>query len=144
MAKGEVLRWKGRSVGGKTIQIQGTRKLRKQLERLDQTMRKPLLERMVKVGGELVREVAAQKAPVGETATLTDNIIVEVLDSSAHHATAGIGPHKNAFYGIFQEYGTAKHGAQPFMRPAWDEKRLESVRVMAQLGRRAVERVARR
>jgi len=144
MANGEVLNWKGRRVGGNTIQIQGTQKLRKQLEQLDQTMRKPLLERMVKVGGELVREVAAQKAPVGETATLTDNIIVEVLDSSAYHATAGIGPHKNAFYGIFQEYGTASHKAQPFMRPAWDEKRLASVKVMAEVGRRAVRRGVRR
>ena len=30
------------------------------------------------------------------------------------------GPTKAAFYGLFQEFGTAHHAAQPFMRPAWD------------------------
>ena len=31
-----------------------------------------------------------------------------------------VGPTRAAFYGLFQEFGTAHHAAQPYMRPAWD------------------------
>lgn len=31
-----------------------------------------------------------------------------------------VGPTKAAFYGQFQEFGTAHHAAKPFMRPTWD------------------------
>ena len=31
-----------------------------------------------------------------------------------------VGPTKAAFYGLFQEFGTAHHAAKPFMRPTWD------------------------
>jgi len=31
-----------------------------------------------------------------------------------------VGPTQSAFYGVFQEFGTAHHAAQPFMRPTWD------------------------
>jgi HK97 gp10 family phage protein len=30
------------------------------------------------------------------------------------------GPTKKAYYGMFQEFGTAHNAAQPFMRPTWD------------------------
>lgn len=30
------------------------------------------------------------------------------------------GPTKRAFHGSLQEFGTAHHGPQPFMRPTWD------------------------
>jgi len=32
-----------------------------------------------------------------------------------------VGP--TTFVGVFQEFGTVVHGAQPFMRPAWDAGR---------------------
>lgn len=31
-----------------------------------------------------------------------------------------VGPTQAAFYGLFQEFGTAHHAPKPFMRPTWD------------------------
>lgn len=31
-----------------------------------------------------------------------------------------VGPTQDAYYGMFQEFGTRHHAAKPFMRPAWD------------------------
>lgn len=39
---------------------------------------------------------------------------------AGRHAVVEVGPTKRAFYGRFQEFGTAHHKAQPFMRPTWD------------------------
>jgi HK97 gp10 family phage protein len=35
-------------------------------------------------------------------------------------AIVRVGPTQKAFYGVFQEFGTAHHAAHPFMRPTWD------------------------
>lgn len=42
-----------------------------------------------------------------------------------------IGPSKAAFYGSFQEYGTAFHPAQPFARPAFDEHKELTLRLLS-------------
>lgn len=137
--KGEIL--KGFE-GGKTIRIEGTARLRRQLDRLDGAMRRELLQRMVTQGGELVARVAGMKAPIDE-GVLSESVIVEMIESSAYHATAGIGPHKDAFYGKFQEFGTQKHGAQPFLRPAYDEQKRPAVRVMADVARARIRRAVK-
>lgn len=125
-----------------TIQVEGTARLRKQLERLDGTMRKKTLERMVEAGGELVREVAAQKAPV-RTGQLAASQIVQRIKSSAYRAEAGIGPDEDAWYGVFAEFGTVHHAAQPFLRPAYDEQKQNAVNAMANEGRQAIKRAVR-
>ena len=38
-------------------------------------------------------------------------------------AAVAVGPTTGFFYGIFQEYGTVRHGAHAFMRPAFDDTR---------------------
>jgi HK97 gp10 family phage protein len=63
-------------------------------------------------------------------------------------ATMFIGPTVDSFYGKFQEFGTVKQAAQPFMRPAWDankEGALATIR--GELGAeidKAAKRVAKR
>lgn len=39
---------------------------------------------------------------------------------SGRHAVVEVGPTQKAFYGTFQEFGTAHHAPQPFMRPTFD------------------------
>lgn len=67
-------------------------------------------------GAEVVRDSAADKAPVA-SGNLRSNIVTE-WDEKAQ--VAKVGPTMNAFYGSFQEFGTSRHAAQPFMRPAMD------------------------
>lgn len=40
------------------------------------------------------------------------------------------GPVKGFYYGYFQEFGTVKHSAQPFMRPAFDSQKERSISVL--------------
>jgi HK97 gp10 family phage protein len=42
-----------------------------------------------------------------------------------------VGPSKAGFYGIFQEFGTVHHGAQPFARPAFDQTVQKSLGILA-------------
>lgn len=42
-----------------------------------------------------------------------------------------VGPAKGFFYGFFLEYGTEKMTAQPFMRPAFDEKAPQAVSIFS-------------
>lgn len=62
-----------------------------------------------------------------------------------------VGPTKAAFYGLFQEFGTAHHAAKPFMRPTWDALKnsmLDTIKVtlgseIAKAAARAARRAAR-
>ena len=94
------------------IKVDGTKRLRKRLEALDDHTRGAVLARIVMAAAEPVRAVAAQKAP-----TRTGKL-VETMTTSA-----GVGPNNEAWYGIFAEYGTVNHSAQPFLRPAFDEQK---------------------
>lgn len=85
---------------------------------------------------EPVREAASAKAPRGATGTLQSGIVV-ATSSTAHRvwqktagadrAKVGVGPDRDAFYGMFQEIGTSFHAAQPFLRPAVDSAGREVV-----------------
>lgn len=73
---------------------------------------------------EIVRADAARRAPVltgrlqgGMLATWSGR---RRSGSGWGRAVALVGPSRDAFYGEFQEFGTSKMAAQPFMRPALD------------------------
>lgn len=80
---------------------------------------------------EPLRAAAAAAAPRSKGAGphLADSIVVAETQFAGNGNAAGpdvvtvaIGPsHKpvDMFYGFFQEFGTAHHASQPFMRPAW-------------------------
>lgn len=63
-----------------------------------------------------------------------------------------VGPTKAAFYGLFQEFGTAHHAARPFMRPTWDALKNSMLDTMkealaseiAKAAARAAKRAAKR
>lgn len=42
-----------------------------------------------------------------------------------------VGPTLRAFYGLWQEFGTAFHAAKPFMRPTWDALKHSMLDTMA-------------
>lgn len=59
---------------------------------------------------------------------IADNIVMsparmEGMSDNDQTAAIAIGPIKElAYYGYFQEVGTMHHGAQPFVRPAFDQE----------------------
>lgn len=48
--------------------------------------------------------------------------IMTVRRSTENDPTVAVGPGKDAFWGFFQEYGTIRHGAQPFAGPSFDAR----------------------
>lgn len=97
-----------------------------QIHAVFQTMSKratrPVVINALMEGGELMRARASQLAPREPGAPdLAQNINLEPLRGTPDGMfTVGIGVPKRFFYDFFQEYGTSRHGAQPFYRPAFD------------------------
>lgn len=50
---------------------------------------------------------------------------------SKSFAEVYVGPGKGGAHGVLQEFGTAHHDAQPFMRPAWDGHKDEALDIIA-------------
>lgn len=131
------------------MKISGGPQFAKALQALPFEKSRGLLVKILKHAAEPVRERMEQLAPVEPgKPDLKDAIVVQsvrkiddgtelearVLDDS--EAAVAIGPSKDAFYGIFQEYGVAPHGThpgnrpQPFARPAWDEQQLTALKIV--------------
>lgn len=55
-----------------------------------------------------------------------------------------VGPTRSAFYGLFQEFGTAHHSAQPFMRPTWDALKGKLLDTIASTLREEIEKARQR
>lgn len=102
------------------FKIEGINEIKKKLQELDETMRKDIMEEVLKAGAEPVREQAAISAPK-RTGKLSERIEIEIEDESVK-----IGPHKSVFYGIFHEIGTYKMPAKPWLRPAMESKKKEA------------------
>lgn len=116
------------------VAFEGGEELARTLNSLPALYTRHVILEALKEGAEPIRATAAQLAPLGETENLSDNMTISVtnrLGSTAggrwqnrdesNHAVA-VGPSKDEFYGLFQEYGTVHHGAQPFLRPAFDRE----------------------
>lgn len=102
--------------------IQGIDQLESKLAELERSVRAKLLRTALKEAAELTRARAAELAPV-LTGKLKAHEIVSVATSQSNSNTAvvRVGPDRQAFYGLFDEIGTAHMTAQPFLGPAFEE-----------------------
>jgi len=82
-------------------------------------------------GAAIVRDRAEARAP-RRTEQLATTMVVEPVEKGHESATVAVGPHKDAFYGLFQELGTSTMPAKPFLRPALDESEGEVVETVRQ------------
>lgn len=83
----------------------------------------------LRLGAEPIRSSAARRAPRrAPTPDLADNIVIAPLSlRDDETAAVKLGPARGFAYGVPEEYGTYKHRAQPFLRPAFDSKWQESL-----------------
>lgn len=117
--------------------------LEKQLRKLDAAVQVKLLVKASLAGAEPIRQVASEKAPK-RTGFLSKNIVKSLLEADQDHADVAIHPTKEAFYGRYQEVGTKHHRSRPFLRPAIDEQKEESIRVSAEVLRAGILEAARK
>lgn len=117
------------------MRFEGGTELARNLNALPVAVSARICMAVLKLAAHPIQERATQLAPhaPGEP-DLRDNIGISA--ASRLGSTEGgrwrareegefavaIGPTKDFFYGLFQEYGTVRHGAQPFMRPAFDSE----------------------
>lgn len=104
------------------VRIEGLDAFKAQLDRLDFGKRQEVLEKSGLEIVEPLRRQASLNAP-RDTGFLAENIfaVIEKKSTSIDSLTVLVGPGKKAFYGIFQEYGTAHHPAQEFLGPALED-----------------------
>lgn len=112
------------------VRVEGLRELERSLGQLPRATGRNVLRRILKKRAEPVVNKAQVLAPF-EEGHLEESIKVGAKlsrrqkalhrkwgSSSAVEMFIGPGPHPQA---VMQEFGTAFHPAQPFLRPAWDE-----------------------
>lgn len=132
----------------------GFKHLDRALARLAQGIPEAELRAALHEGGALIADEAKRLAPF-KTGLLRDSIEVtddrdariygklNAPDNSVYVGPVGSTEEGDVYYARFQEFGTAQHGAQPFMRPAIAAKRPEAERVIAARLARSVIRTAK-
>lgn len=81
-----------------------------------------LREALAEAIGEPMRKRMAQLAPHEPGPPDIRDAIVISNARLRDEAGVYVGPARGFFYGYFQEFGTANHSAQPFVRPAFDSE----------------------
>lgn len=110
------------AVGQAGIVLEGMQELQGRLNQLDRNVRKKLLTETLLEAAEITRARAAELAPVRTGRLRREQIIKKVsAESTADTGVVLVGPSRNAFYGLFQELGTAFMTARPFLGPAFTE-----------------------
>lgn len=120
-----------------SIQIQGAKALDAALGQLADHIQAEILTLAAKAGAEVLQAGMARRAP-RRTGELAEGIGIKVQET-AEGALVDIGPTKEAFYGMFQELGTVRHAAHPFMRPTMDEDGAAAVAEVARVLKAEIE-----
>lgn len=118
-------------------EVRGVRELNAKLRRME--ARAPgQLEKALEKAAKPIEDYAVGAAPV-ETGALARSITTRPMGAAEDHARVRIGPAWAVYdnksvveYGRFQEFGTSKMAAQPFMRPAFDAGRDEALRIFTE------------
>lgn len=118
---------------GVTVRIDGLREIDAALGELGKATGRNVMRRVAVKRLEPMAEHARQLAP-DDPATggrdLKRSIAVSTKlkkgnrkksEVEAHMGPSGVGTRGAPPQGVWQEFGTNKHGPQPFMRPAWSQ-----------------------
>jgi HK97 gp10 family phage protein len=127
-----------------TTRIEGAKEMDRVLRTLPRAMGRRAAIGALRAGAVPIAEEAELNAP-RKSGELAENILIRTARDQGQ-VTVLIGPARSAFQGIFQEFGTKNHPAQPFMRPAFDSKAVEALAIIGdRLGKnltRAAKRLA--
>lgn len=111
-----------------TIKIEGLKELQDALRELPKSTGKNVMRRVLLARAEPVAEAARQLVPIDKgnlQASINVSTRLTRRQRGRHRKVhrddveVFVGPGSNPA-GHLQEFGTSRHPAQPFMRPAWD------------------------
>lgn len=109
------------------VTVEGDKELMKQLASLMKRAEGPGMVLVMAAGSAVVAEAVKAKTP-RDTGKLHDSIRV-VVEAKGNKVLGHIGT--DVFYGLFQEKGTRKMPAHPFLRPGLDSAEDDARREMA-------------
>lgn len=119
-----------------SMRLEGGSDLAKALSGLSARVSTRLVRESLEEAAEPMRDRMEQLAPVGDPPThLKDQIVISRTKdglTDARETAVAVGPSKRAFYGSFQELGTAHHAAQPFAAPAFDQTWNQSLAIFSE------------
>lgn len=109
----------------------------KTLEKIDNLTQKQI-NAAARAGAKYIQRKAKEKAPVSADGShgrpkgfLKKSIKIKAEKSKTKGKKAySVGIGGDAYYGVFQEYGSKNNPARPFLRPALDENRDELKRIV--------------
>lgn len=133
------------------VRVEGFKELARALEQLPKQTARSTLSRVLLKAAKPTHESAQSKAPV-LTGRLQASVVVgkqltrrqksDARKEGVHFAEVHVGTASG--HGIPQEFGTAFHPAQPFMRPAWDANKVGALGIIkSELGTQ-IEKSAKR
>ncbi len=138
------------------VKIQGLDEVRRRLKALPKNMRNRELGKALRSGGRMIRNDAKSRVP-----TLTGLVLKNIVMRTSSGRRAGrnadvkvrIGVASDrsgrdsgtdAFYWIFQEFGTSKMPAHPFLRPAFESNKNEALNAITQSLKKGLIRQAKK
>lgn len=146
-----------------TIKVEGLRELGAAMQALGNEVAKRIASGMTSAAAGVVRKDAIARAPEHDKVHTVDgvevqpgnlkkNIVRKKVSKSktrltSEHLVTVRGKRKDGYaarYGRLQEFGTVHHAPQPFLRPAFDGKKMEAIEAMKKAAGRRIEAVAKK
>ena len=128
-----------------TYEMKGWKELNQVLKDLPQEIRKKVIDKSMRKGGEFLRDKIREKAPVGTLEVRKNNIrtnknkVLKFIKLVNEINVVSGGVENNlrlfrittgkAYWGMFYEFGTKKQQKRPFMRPVFDENKEQVTRI---------------
>lgn len=134
------------------IEIEGIAELDAALSEIGREVATKIGHRAFKASADYLKQVWVVAAPYQPTPTennaryghLRNNIKIRTVVPDKETAIVYAVNTGNAYWGRFQEYGTAQMPARPWARPALEMAKDEIVRIQVNILREGIERVAKK
>lgn len=128
-----------------SMKVEGLRELGNALKELDSRTQKRIIRSATAAGARIIAKEARDRVPE-KTGNVRKNIRTKNLRPTTpglQETAVGVRVRgktgDSAFYWRFLEFGTVKMEAKPFIRPAFEVKKVEAAnRIKEQLGKRLV------
>lgn len=135
--------------------IEGAAELEKVLKMLPKQITEKVLVSSVRAGANIVKKEMEARAPIGTEikkrkgrtlppGTLKKGIKTRRDKKSGASVTIKVGVFKKGFYGQFLEFGTKEISAKPFLRPAWEQTKMEALEKIGQALGKNIQKAAKK
>lgn len=120
------------------VTVEGLAEAKKKLTKLTPKQMRAVERNSLRAGGQLLAKRAKARAPMRTGRLRKRGVTVSVsVSMSAAEVNVGTGR-----IGLFNELGTKRMQAQPFMRPALDESQDEIIEAYGEAVKRWVEKLS--